>query len=405
MGGGASSYSMQPTGVSSPEAPLWLAASSHKVLPLTMENFSFVKPIGKGKFGLVYLSRHSTAKHVAVKYIPMKIIQECDCGIRLQQEISVLQRIDHPFVVHCFGGFNTPACIALVFEYAFGGELYTRMKQASSMSEAHAKFYFCEIALALDYLHNKLKVVYRDLKPENILIDWKGHVKLCDFGFAVPLGLTIDENLRDNVGTAMYVAPEIAGGKRTGGHSFQVDWWSLGCVLYEMTVGRAPFGDTDHMSKFEIFNNINEKQPSIPLLMSSSLSNLIRGLLQKEPEKRSDWNAVKSSAWVSDVDWTALAELKIQPPWIPPAAQEPSCAHFVKWETKDVDVPSSTTPEALTYCKDIVLPKPKFKEPEGGGTSSPMIRSPSIRDKRQPSIKNMNTIGKSTSFRGNAGPK
>lgn len=120
-------------------------------------------------------------------------------------------------------------------------------------------------------------------------------------------------------------------------------------MLYEMTVGRAPFGDTDHMSKFEIFNNINEKQPSIPLLMSSSLSNLIRGLLQKEPEKRSDWNAVKSSAWVSDVDWTALAELKIQPPWIPPAAQEPSCAHFVKWETKDVDVPSSTTPEVIVY--------------------------------------------------------
>jgi serine/threonine protein kinase len=118
-------------------------------------------------------------------------------------------------------------------------------------------------------------------------------------------------------------------------------------VLYEMTVGNAPFGDTDRMSKFEIFNNINEKQPSIPLLMSSSLSNLIRGLLQKEPEKRSDWNAVKSSAWVSDVNWTALAELKIQPPWIPPAAQEPSCDHFVKWETKDVDVPSSTTSEVI----------------------------------------------------------
>jgi serum/glucocorticoid-regulated kinase 2 len=96
------------------------------------------------------------------------------------------------------------------------------MKQSSSMVESHAKFYFCEIALALDYLHNKLKVVYRDLKPENILIDWQGHIKLCDMGFAVPLGLTVDENLRDNVGTAMYVAPEIAGGKRTGGHSYQV---------------------------------------------------------------------------------------------------------------------------------------------------------------------------------------
>jgi serine/threonine protein kinase len=66
-------------------------------------------------------------------------------------------------------------------EYCLGGELFTLMKKNSKLPEEHCKFYFCEISLALDYLHNKLSIVYRDLKPENILIDSSGHIKLCMF--------------------------------------------------------------------------------------------------------------------------------------------------------------------------------------------------------------------------------
>jgi serine/threonine protein kinase len=206
-----------------PSLTSWIAEASCKLVPIKNECFKPTTPIGKGKFGIVYLSKHESCnKYVAIKFIPMKIIHECNCVTRLQQEIDILQRIDHPFVAHCFGGFSTSGSIALVFEYAYGGELYTRMKQSSSMPEMHAKFYLAEIACALDYLHNTLNIVYRDLKPENILIDVHGHVKLCDFGFAVPLGRGDGDGgdgLKDTVGTAMYVAPEIAGGRR-GGDSF-----------------------------------------------------------------------------------------------------------------------------------------------------------------------------------------
>ena len=77
----------------------------------------------------------------------------------------------------------------------------------------------------------------RDLKPENILLDYAGHIRLCDFGFAMQIGS--EETLRDGCGTAMYVAPEIAQGFMKQAHGLPVDWWGLGCVLYEMLYGNV----------------------------------------------------------------------------------------------------------------------------------------------------------------------
>ena len=185
MGGGASSnFRMRSGGLQSGPRPDWLAAPDKRIQPITGDKFQNLDAIGKGKFGFVYLSKHASGKCVAIKYISKQFVAENKSRARINQEIMVLQKLDHPFVVHCFGGFETKECISFVFDYCFGGELYTYMKKNGSLSEGHAKFYFCECAAAIDYLHNTLGFVYRDLKPENILIDCDGHVKLCDFGFA-----------------------------------------------------------------------------------------------------------------------------------------------------------------------------------------------------------------------------
>ena len=125
----------------------------------------------------------------------------------------------------------------MVFDYAFGGELYNRMKKDHKMNESVAKFYFCEIAMSLHYLHDEMKIVYRDLKPENVLLDCSGHVKICDFGFSVSLDSDNSDGLKDGCGTAMYIAPEVASGFTKMSHGFPVDWWGLGCILYEMVAG------------------------------------------------------------------------------------------------------------------------------------------------------------------------
>lgn len=140
---------------------------------------------GKGKFGLVYLAQHKgSGKYVAIKYITKQAIFDSQRIDKFQQEFNVLQTIRHPFVMECYGGidvseyfdtvFNvltsvsslaiptvpqTPSCIGIICEFVPGGELYHRLKKVVRISEAEAKFYFCELALVLRYLHDTLQLV------------------------------------------------------------------------------------------------------------------------------------------------------------------------------------------------------------------------------------------------------
>lgn len=314
--------------------------------------FENVRVLGKGKFGIVYLAKSKeTGTFVAIKYIPKDIIFESKATSRIRQELYFASTLRHPFIIDYFGEFSTDTCIAMVLRYAGGGEFFTRMKTLTPMPEPQAMFYFSEIALTLRYLHDS-NVVYRDLKPENILLDENGHIKLCDFGFAALVGKEADSTLTDGCGTAMYVAPEIAGGFNKG-HSFQVDWWGLGVILFEMLTGQAPFGDTETMSKFEVFNNINSKSVSFPMSVSSNVKSLVQGLLIKEPLKRFGWKAVAASPWLAEINWDDVLHKRIIAPWVPKLSGPGDSRNFVDWPK--VSLPATKpTKEVEKYCQGII---------------------------------------------------
>jgi serine/threonine protein kinase len=140
-----------------------------------------------------------------------------------------------------------------------GGELFTILRDEAKISEQRARLYTYNIALAMGYLHKK-KIVYRDLKPENVLVDEKGYLVLTDFGLAKILEK--DEATDTFCGTPEYMAPEIQ--NDVDGYGFEVDWWSLGILCYEMIVGFAPFYAKKNQHPDEVFRIIREKKIVFP---------------------------------------------------------------------------------------------------------------------------------------------
>ncbi len=117
-----------------------------------------------------------------------------------------------------------------MLEIVQGGEFFSLLRKAGTLDHPHAAYYSAQIVLVFQFLHKNM-IVYRDLKPENLLIHSDGYLKLTDFGFAKRLEKTRTWTL---CGTPEYIAPEILLNR---GHSFSVDWWALGILLFEMFTG------------------------------------------------------------------------------------------------------------------------------------------------------------------------
>lgn len=142
-------------------------------------------------------------------------------------------------------------------EYCPGGELYYYLCRLGKFKERTVQFYAANILVALDHLHNNLGVVYRDLKPENILIGSDGFAKLTDFGLSKA---NMKGRLSKTIcGTRDYIAPEVLSGR---GYGFSCDWWSFGCLIYEMLTGLPVFFE-DREDERTLDKAILTKEPNL----------------------------------------------------------------------------------------------------------------------------------------------
>jgi len=175
-----------------------------------------------------------------MKTLSKKQLVERSQVFNTKTEKEILEINKSPFIVKLYYAFQNMQKIFLVMEYAPGGELFYHVKNGK-FSEARAKFYAARIILALEYLHD-FNIIYRDLKPENILIDTKGNIKLTDFGLS-----KVDVSGDTFCGTPEYLAPEVL----IGTHCKEVDWWSLGILIYEMMAQIPPFYSRDQKNMYE----------------------------------------------------------------------------------------------------------------------------------------------------------
>jgi len=209
-----------------------------------LSDFEPIKVLGRGAYGKVILVREiSTNRLFAQKQLKKAslVINETNeihqiNYSRTINEKSILEIVNHPNIVSLYYAFQDNDKVYLILEYLSGGELFHHLAQEKFMSEKNASYYIAQIILALRYLHNKLGVIYRDLKPENCMLNSYGNLVLTDFGLSKVS--TTDEKKHSMTGTVQYMAPEIL---KSEPYTYSVDWWSLGCVAYDLLTGSPPF--------------------------------------------------------------------------------------------------------------------------------------------------------------------
>jgi len=208
-----------------------------------IKDFTFCGILGEGEFGRVMMARNaSTQEIVAVKVLRKNhLLQGGSKSVKHAiTEKEVLQDLSdkvHPYIVSLHHSFQDDAHLYLVMDFVGGGDLFMLIESQERLPEEWAMIYSAELTLALEHVHAQ-DVIFRDLKPENVMVHVNGHVKLTDFGLSKKVDPSAGPMTRGSmVGTPEYMAPELLAGRPYGRG---VDWWTLGCLIYEMVTGRGP---------------------------------------------------------------------------------------------------------------------------------------------------------------------
>ncbi|KAI9811669.1 MAG: spindle assembly checkpoint kinase [Phylliscum demangeonii] len=255
--------------------------------------FRIGRPLGKGRFGRVYLAQEKRHGFVcALKVLSKAELREEGIEKQLRREIEIQSNLRHPNVLRLYGHFHDSKRVFLILEYAGQGELYKHLQDATRFAEPKAARYIAQMTAALRYLHKK-HVIHRDIKPENILVGIHGEIKISDFGWSVHAP---NHRRKTVCGTLDYLPPEMLQRSATEkSYNEKVDLWSLGVLTYEFLVGQAPFEDKMAVTRMRIARG----EMTIPKWLSAEAQDLIRRLLQLDPDKRIPLDEVQQHPWIT----------------------------------------------------------------------------------------------------------
>eukprot|EP01137_Pigoraptor_chileana_P006770 Opistho-2@51449 len=287
--------------------------------PVDKDDFRLYRVLGKGGFGEVYAcQKRDTGKMYAVKCLDKKRIKKKKGESLAWNERNLLAKVSSPFVVELKYAYETKERLCLVLDLMNGGDLQYHLSMSQTFEEERTRFYAAELVLGLQHLH-KANIVYRDMKPENVLLNTKGHIRLSDMGLAIEL-IPPKKDTRGKVGTPGYMAPELLQAERYGA---SVDWWGLGCVLYEMIDGQCPFRKKKERIKQE---ELQERILTATIEYSSSFTpaarSLCEQLLDKDCKTRIGCRAagvedIKSHPYFASINWRRLEAGLVNPPFVP----------------------------------------------------------------------------------------
>ncbi|CAK8675534.1 G protein-coupled receptor kinase 6-like isoform X2 [Clavelina lepadiformis] len=309
--------------------------------PVTKNTFRQYRVLGKGGFGEVCACQvRSSGKMYACKRLEKKRIKKRKGETMALNEKQILESVNSRFVVSLGYAYETKDALNLVLTIMNGGDLKFHIHNMGEpgFNLDRTIFYAAEITCGLADLH-KLRIVYRDLKPENILLDDHGHIRISDLGLAVKI--PSGEKIKGRVGTVGYMAPEVVRNER---YEMSPDWWGLGCIIYEMLAGQAPFRKRkEKVKREEVDRRVKEDTEAYnDKKFSEEAKSICSMLLKKDVKERlgcrngSCASDVKAHDFFKNINFSRLESGK------PPFGNTP----FDK-------VPFELDPHAV-YAKDVL---------------------------------------------------
>ena len=396
---------------------------------ISIFDFVPIKIIGKGAFGEVRLCKYiPTDDIVAIKKMKKEEMHKKNQVLHVRAERDVLSEAKNQWIVELKFSFQDQNYLYLGMEYLPGGDLMTLLMARDILPEEDAKFYAAEMVMAIESVHD-MGCIHRDLKPDNVLIGKDGHIKLSDFGLSKKLDAFLDKNnklifnednknLKNNnsnlsyaeqfrifknmkskkrrekafstVGTPDYIAPEVFKQK---GYGQEIDWWSLGVIMFEMMIGYPPFysdSSTETCKKILDWENHLEIRPEANI--SKEAVDILKRLIN-DPEKRLGRNGadeIKQHPYFKNVDWKHIKETMI-PPFIPELKGPFDTKYFDEYEEIEPFYPINNNENNSKYQKkDMCFVDFTYNRENDKDYRINMVTALEVFDSIQESIRNIN---------------
>ena len=285
-----------------------------------LDDYKFLKFLGKGSFGEVFLTqKHNSSKLFATKKISKEKVKKENLFKYLKNEIDILKKLNHPNIVKLEDAKESTNHYFITMEYINGGDLSDLLKKyktryGNAFPEDIVKYLMRQIVEAVAYFHDK-NIIHRDLKLDNIMVNFnnerdkenldmmKAEIKIIDFGFATDTGSK--ENLaRTAVGTALNMDPIILEKynklrDRDFGYGNKVDVWSMGTICYELLTGK-PLFEVKTMN--DLLKQVKEGNIKIPKYLSPKAINFLSNMFVYDSDYRSSAEELLDHPFIKKTD-------------------------------------------------------------------------------------------------------
>ncbi|KAK2462634.1 hypothetical protein APHAL10511_005367 [Amanita phalloides] len=238
--------------------------------------------LGEGGFARVYEVKDHRNVRFACKVVTKTSLKTKKAKTKLYAEIKIHRSLTHPNIVTFHDCFEDQDNVYMTLELCPSGSLMDMLRSRRSFTEMEARVFMVQLIGACHYMHTH-QVIHRDLKLGNLFLDARMNIKVGDFGLAALIE-NPGERKKTICGTPNYIAPEVLF-DTVNGHSFEVDTWSVGVILYTLIVGRPPFQTKDVKA---IYKRIRDNDYDFPTRAppSTYAQNLIQQILTPDPSSR-----------------------------------------------------------------------------------------------------------------------